>query len=382
MMPHRLDSLAFVDTGINPRHQRFIFVCSAFGIVWLCGGVRILAATGQSFGSALALALLHAPFPWNLMAAVWISAWLGSLFFMVHSFVETTSTIGAEQIHHWSLRWSRKIKIPSRVAQSEKRLIETLRRLPLFAHLADEGLQRLASKSQIFTAEANTPILIEGEESHDLFVLFEGSVAIEKGDLSSPILPISIFGESALVEGGTRTATVIAREKSLCMRISIALLREIARESHVIGEIESFMTAIMVDQFFASSPLFRKLPREGIDFLSARGKLEFIGAGEVVFQQGDPGDYFYMVIRGSVRAVVNSNAIKSIPQGGFFGEISLIANIPRTATVIAEEPTVLFKISMEAFWEVLVQHIEMALFIESVGEQRLIEDIQMMIRTG
>jgi len=88
------------------------------------------------------------------------------------------------------------------------------------------------------------------------------------------------------------------------------------------------------------------------------------------------------VIRGSVKAQVNEQNTKSIAQGGFFGEISLLANIPRTATVVADEPSVLFKISIDAFWEVLVQHIEMALFIESLGEQRLMEDMQLMIRAG
>jgi CRP-like cAMP-binding protein len=382
LMPHRLDSLAFVDTGINPRHQRFIFFCSVFGLVWLCFGVRVLESTGLGYGGPMISTLLHGPLLDKAMASIWITVWFSALFFMVHSFVETTSTIGSEQLMHWQLRLTRKIKLPSLKNHSEKKLIGILRRLPLFAHLSDEGLQRLIGTSQLFSAEAGTPILIAGEESHHLFILLEGSVAIEKGDLSSPILPTTIFGESALVEGGTRAATVVAREKSLCVKVPVSQLRQIARESHVIGELETFMTAIMVDQFFASSPLFRKLSREGIDFLSSRGKLDFVGAGQVIFQQGDPGDYFYMVIRGSVRAEINSANSKTIPQGGFFGEISLIANIPRTATIVAEEPSILFKISMEAFWEVLVQHIEMALFIESVSEQRLIEDMQLMIRTG
>jgi CRP-like cAMP-binding protein len=382
LTPHRLDSIAFVDKGFNPRHQRFIFACSLFGLAWLCAGVRILEFTGLGYGGSLAAALLHGGLIEQAMTLVWITAWISGLFLMVHSFVETSSAVGAEQLLHLQLRWAKRIKIPAMVMHSEKRLIEVLRSLPIFAHLSDDGLQKLVSDSQLFHVEAGAPILIAGEESHHLFVLLEGSVAIEKGEFSTPILPTTIFGESALVDGGIRAANVVAREKSLCFRIPVSLLRQLARESQISTELESFMTAIMVDQFFASSPLFRKLSREGIDFLSARGKLEFVGAEQVIFNQGEPGDYFYMVIRGSLRAEINSKMMKIIPQGGFFGEISLIANIPRTATVVALEPCVLFKISMDAFWEVLVQHIEMALFLESVGEQRLIEDMQVMVRTG
>lgn len=382
MLPHRLDSVAFVGTGLNPRHQRFILVCSLFGLAWLAAGVRILEATGRNFSGSFALAFMQAPWSEKTMAAIWTSAWLSALYFMVHSFVQTSSTIGSAQLHLLRLKLAKRMKIPALAIKSDKKLVEALRNLPIFTYLTDDGLQRLATGGKLFWAEAGTPIVIAGEESNHLFVLLEGSVAIEKGQWSATILPTTIFGESALVEGGARTATVVAREKSLCLRIAVSQLRQVARESHVIGEIESFMTAIMVDQFFASSPLFRKLPREGVDFLSARGKLEFVGAGETIFSQGDPGDYFYMVIRGSVKAQINEQSTKSIPQGGFFGEVSLIANIPRTATIVAEEPSVLFKISIDAFWEVLVQHIEMALFIESLGEQRLMEDMQLMIRAG
>lgn len=383
MLPHRLDTLTFIGTGINPRNQKFIFICSLFGLLWLACGVRILDVTGRDFAASLAFNLGQAPWSDKVMAAVWSAAWLGAFYFMVHSFVQTSSAIGSEQLHYWRLKLTKRMRIPAIAAKSEKNVPEMLKTLPLFTHLSDDGLHRLATGSKLFWAEEGTPIVIEGEESHDLFVLFEGTVGIEKGQWRAPILPVTIFGESSLIEGKSpRNATVVALEKSLCLRVSVSLLRQIAHESNVIGEIESFMTAIMVDQFFSSSPLFRKLSREGIDFLSARGKLEFVGAGETIFQQGDPGDYFYMVIRGSVRGRINEANVKSIQQGGFFGEISLIANIPRTATIVAEEPSVLFKISIDAFWEVLVQHIEMALFIESIGEQRLIEDMQLMVRTG
>jgi CRP-like cAMP-binding protein len=175
-----------------------------------------------------------------------------------------------------------------------------------------------------------------------------------------------------------REASVITQQKSVVMRIPEFLIKGVAQESQVVRELEHFMTAIMIDQFFASAPMFRKLPREGIEFLSSKGVLQYTGAGETVFSQGDPGDSFYMVIRGTVQVVLEGEMVKTISQGGFFGEIALIGNIPRTATIRAGEPTVLFKITSQAFWEVLVRYIEMAMFVESIGERRLYEDLQVM----
>lgn len=56
--------------------------------------------------------------------------------------------------------------------------------------------------------------------------------------------------------------------------------------------------------------------------------------------------------------------------------MSAIADIPRTASISALEETLLLKISREAFWEILSQNIELAMFIESVSEARIQEDIE------
>ena len=93
--------------------------------------------------------------------------------------------------------------------------------------------------------------------------------------------------------------------------------------------------------------------------------------------QGDNGDCLYLILRGSVDVQVHGIEIKRLFQGSFFGEIALIANIPRTATIISTEPSVFFKISSDAFWEVLVRHMDLGVFLETVSESRLREDLEM-----
>ena len=58
----------------------------------------------------------------------------------------------------------------------------------------------------------------------------------------------------------------------------------------------------------------------------------------------------------------------------------MIADIPRTGTVTALENTLLLRITNDAFWDIVTQNIEMAMFIESVSEMRIVEDIELLNR--
>jgi CRP-like cAMP-binding protein len=194
------------------------------------------------------------------------------------------------------------------------------------------------------------------------------------------ILPISIFGEVAVIEDIRRTADVVTQEPCVILEIPAQVIRETSAESQYIREINDFKNAIMVAQYFASAPMFRNLPEDIVQLFLNFGKIEAIKESEVIFYQGSRGDGFYLLIRGAVGVIINGIQVKKIQQGGFFGETSVIADIPRTATVTALENTLLLRISNDAFWEIITQNIEMAMFIESVSEMRIMEDIELLNR--
>ncbi len=80
--------------------------------------------------------------------------------------------------------------------------------------------------------------------------------------------------------------------------------------------------------------------------------------GETVFSQGQKGDAFYIVYQGSVEIrlrqwLVLSKKIATMKAGDFLGEIALISNEPRTASVVCAEPTLMFTLIAEDFKFVL-----------------------------
>lgn len=83
---------------------------------------------------------------------------------------------------------------------------------------------------------------------------------------------------------------------------------------------------------------------------------------QILFHEGDPGDAFYIVLSGSVEVFVEkiNKHLTTLPAGKFFGELSLMLGIPRTASVRAVDETILFTIHHNAFEKILREHPELA----------------------
>jgi len=80
---------------------------------------------------------------------------------------------------------------------------------------------------------------------------------------------------------------------------------------------------------------------------------EIYVAGESIFEEGDPGDCAYIIEEGSVEVIVSSSQLTKIHKGELFGEIALVDQQPRTATVRAAESTVLIPIPRKLVRELL-----------------------------
>jgi CRP-like cAMP-binding protein len=270
---------------------------------------------------------------------------------------------------------------------NEKDVIATLSDLPLFGYFSDDLLVKIVQQSTLRQYTVNAPVIVQGSEGRHLFCLLNGKLQIQKQLPSGrqlivgDILPPSLFGEVAVIEESPRSASVIATKDSVVLEIPAHLLKQVADDAQYIRELESFRNAIMVNQFFTSAPVFRELDQKIVQMFISKGKIETYDPDQVVFKQGDRGDEFYLILRGSVGVSVNGHPITRIQQGGFFGEISMIADVPRTGTIYARESVQALKVSRDSFWEILSHDINIAMFIESVGEMRVREDID-IIRAG
>lgn len=101
--------------------------------------------------------------------------------------------------------------------------------------------------------------------------------------------------------------------------------------------------------------------------------------GETVFKQGDVGDAFYIVYKGKVSIRIKKGffslrkTVTTMGEGTFFGEIALIAQEPRSATVVCEEPTQLFVLVAGDFQFVLQQNPATAAEMKRIADRRKFE---------
>ena len=79
-------------------------------------------------------------------------------------------------------------------------------------------------------------------------------------------------------------------------------------------------------------------------------KLERIEAGEIIINQGDIGDNFYVIDSGEVEIIIDGRNISVIGENGTFGELALIHGRPRAATVKAKCDCKLWAIDRIVFY--------------------------------
>jgi CRP-like cAMP-binding protein len=110
-------------------------------------------------------------------------------------------------------------------------------------------------------------------------------------------------------------------------------------------------------------PLFMACNEKQLQFIATRVEdLEF-KAGKVLCQQGKSGGEFFIVLSGEAQVERDGKVVDTIKTGDHFGEIALIDDGPRTATVTAMTPLRCLVLSPRQFQDVLHQDAEIAVHI-------------------
>jgi CRP-like cAMP-binding protein len=109
-------------------------------------------------------------------------------------------------------------------------------------------------------------------------------------------------------------------------------------------------------ELLRANPIFAALPEPTIEHLAVKLIPRSVEAGETIIREGDAGDLFYIVEDGRCEVWVDGERVREAWPGEAFGEIALLRDVPRTATVTALEDTKLLALERDDFIGAVTGH--------------------------
>lgn len=120
-----------------------------------------------------------------------------------------------------------------------------------------------------------------------------------------------------------------------------------------------------------ATPFFAPLPGAMIEGLASRLTPVNFDAGSVIIREGATGDRFYLIAEGRVDVSAEGVHVADLGVGDFVGEIALLRDVPRTATVTAESPVRLYTLERDDFLSTVTSHASSREAAETVVASRL-----------
>jgi predicted acylesterase/phospholipase RssA/CRP-like cAMP-binding protein len=247
-----------------------------------------------------------------------------------------------------------------------------LRNSPHFADLPDALLDVLGDEVTWLRCMDGDVVTRQGEVADGMFIVVSGSLRAVAELPSGQELPLATLhpgecaGEIGLLTGSRRTSTVCAVGETVLLTISTSAFHGL---EHAYPELAERISRLAVARL-RHSELVMALERSEVfgaldDLVRADLERElesvFVTSGVTLFNEGDPGDCLYIIARGRLRVVRRARGSETgypaeLGPGDSVGELALLTNEPRTATVLAVRDTHLARLTRDSFDRLLGQH--------------------------
>jgi CRP/FNR family transcriptional regulator, cyclic AMP receptor protein len=263
---------------------------------------------------------------------------------------------------------------------------DTLRRWDIFAHFTDAQLAQLAACASFVRFSDGATIVQEGEPSQETYLIESGGVRIKRktpyGLFSLAALsPGTLFGETSFVDRIPRSGSAVSSGDSELISLNPEALAALMATNppFKLALYWTFWKSLSsklrqtnenLTKFFsqtgkppsttAATPLEstgefhvdlaskrklfqeQKLSNLEINFLTSLSKERKYGPKQVIFREGELGNEMYVVLEGRVMISkyipgAGEEALAFLDRGGFFGEMALIDNEPRSADAKAHD---------------------------------------------
>ena len=229
--------------------------------------------------------------------------------------------------------------------------------LPMFDDVPVDVLDELAGRVRLRTLARNQPVFRQGDRPTAFYVVRRGVLEVVEEDPDTgnerSIRTLGrggSFGELGLISNALRAATVRAVGEAEVFEFDRGTFDRLLADMIHVPEFEPTLQQLAE---LREQPCFAHLGTDQLVELLDRGEWLTVAPGQAVIEQGDEGDSFYAVSSGQFSVVTDGDLKQTIGPGAYFGEIALLLDVPRTASVIARTPSRVFRLDREGFDQLL-----------------------------
>lgn len=130
-------------------------------------------------------------------------------------------------------------------------------------------------------------------------------------------------------------------------------------------------------------PLFSKIEPAKLKLIAFTGERMNYATGQELFHQGDVGDAMYVILAGSADVLLETPngqiRVAELKKDNFVGDMAILGDVPRTATIRAREPLTTLKISKDMFYRLVGEFPQLAIAVMRELAHRL-EDTNQKLR--
>ncbi len=257
------------------------------------------------------------------------------------------------------------LKVPNNLQQIPESV--DLSAFEPFNVFSTEMLETVVSEATIERLPPGRRIFNQGDMDGKSVFLLSGQIAlIAEGHPAITIKAGTSEALEAVADSKPREVTALARSSVTMMSVATDLLYEMKKTTPMVsmknqgsGGKEGRSKSARIE-WVLNSPLFFRLPTPHVQVLARRLEEIYVKAGEVVVNEGDEGEYYYVITQGScvvtrtIKGTDRKSRLVELGIGRGFGEGALIGDVAHSSTVTMLEDGALVRIPKSEFMTLLV----------------------------
>ncbi|HXH71561.1 MAG TPA: cyclic nucleotide-binding domain-containing protein [Mariprofundaceae bacterium] len=267
-------------------------------------------------------------------------------------------------------------------------------RTPLLSGLSGEELEAFIDCLQLQSVPADSHIYKEGDHGSYLYLIGMGNVRLEMKDqkgrsrVFSHLIEGDFFGEHAFMSRVSHSEAAVAETDCSVLMMDRQTFDEwVEKYPSIRATVEDFYRQRVLARVLAITPVFEGVPPEARLALASRFRLNSFSDSEVIVREGDRGDCFYLIRSGRVGVYTQKMQqggemieLGHMEEGDFFGEVALLTDKPRTATVIAQGRVELMELSRDSFNAIVAEYPSVRKVVEAYQKQRVQDTIKVLMK--